>query len=521
MFVLVIQSSICLLSSFKLVQLYLYAQYNGKNARVVFNNEPSTSLRYDCGRGLDRNHTDLSDKLSFHLFSGFCLLIPIGLLLLFFILIYTCRPKIHHLFVYTSPESSINQNYAAMILTGIAFSVYVLICDGLAVKSALDYVEENDIYQSDRKPYIIAIFAIDIVSVLIALINIFVLACNKRRTKFMMYYACCFFRVCFCRRLKYHKIQGIDQYNYTSSKSNENKTEKERNRHENKLHHEKKLWLLMISFVAPLVCIGTHANFVIMAWSSDPDQASAMTMIFIISFIYYFLGFRQVYVMLTSGPCTRKLRRERVSSIEVTTEAAFIPLVTRKSNNHDRLTSSLSMATPFTGDTSMSTTPPAGTLQRSASATDLNAVSEWTDIRHKPKVKWSKINHRSCVPLAHEGEIVSSAKYFNFIVLVGELFFATLILAVIEGLTVAVYFLLPAPVSTVPANVLNILHLTLLIGGGLIAYKLLTFQTPTEQILLKSVLDSYDPNIENQISSQDTAKRVGKILGNLLKKFEN
>ena len=82
------------------------------------------------------------------------------------------------------------------------------------------------------------------------------------------------------------------------------------------------------------------------------------------------------------------------------------------------------------------------------------------------------------------------------------------------------YFLLPAPVSTVLSNVLNILHLALLIGGGLVAYKLLTFQTPTEQVLLKSVLDSYDPNTQNQISSQDTAKQVGKILGNLLKKFE-
>ena len=476
----------------------------------MFDNEPSTSLRYDC-HGL--NNTDKWEKLSFHLFSGFCLLLPFGLLLLFLILVHTCRPKIHHLFIYTSPESSINQNYAAIVLTGIAFTFYVLICDILATKSALNFVDENDAYQSDRKPYIIMILVIDSIFFLIAVLNIFILACNKQRTKFIMYYVCCFVRVCFCRRLKYHKIKGIDQYNYTSSQSNGNKTEKERDHHENKLHQEKKLWLLLISFVAPVVCIGTHASFVIMAWSSDPDQASSMTVIFIISFIYYFLGFRQIYVMFTSGPCIRKSWHKHISSTDDPTKTVYIPLVTRTSNNHDHLSSSLR--------TCMSAPSPGGTLQRSTSARDLSSFAEWTDIRRKPKVKWDKRNKRTCVPFAHEGEIVGPNKDFNFTVLVCELFFATSTLAIIEGLTIAVYFLLPAPVSAVPSNVLNILHLALLIGGGLVAYKLLTFQTPTEQVLLKSVLDSYDPNTQNQISSQDTAKRVGKILGKLLKKFED
>ena len=283
----------------------MYVQYNGKNAQVVFDNVPSTSMYYDCRS----NHTK---NVPLHLFNGFCLLLPFGLLVLFMILVHTCRPKIHRLFVHKFPESSINQNYAAMILTGMIFSFYVLVCDGFAIHCAVKPADKSDVYHPDRKPYIIMIFIIDSVFVSIAVLNIFILACNKQRTKFLMYYACCFVRVCFCRRLKYHKIRGIDLYNYTSLKDNGNKTEKERDHHENKLHQEKKLWLLMISFVAPLACIGTHTSFVIMAWSSDPDQASSMTVVFIISFIYYFLGFRQLYVMFTSGPCIQKSQHEHI-----------------------------------------------------------------------------------------------------------------------------------------------------------------------------------------------------------------
>ena len=481
------------------IQLYLY----GKNAHVVIDDDLSISIRYECD-------TIKSWKFSkaFHLFSVFCLLLPFGLLLLFMILVHTCRPKIHHLFVNTSPESSLNQNYAALVLTGMVFSFYVLVCDIFAVDCAWNSVDESDVNHSERPCYVILILVIDSLSTLIAVLNILFLACNKQRSKHMMYYICCFVRICFWRRLQYYKIDGIDRYNYTSLKSNSDKSVKERNQHENKLHQEKKLWLLLISFAAPLACIGTHASFVLMAWSSDSDQASSMTMVFILSFIYYFLGFRQVYIMSASGPFIIESQHKRILDVNVETKSVFIPIPTCQ---HD-FSSSLRIPS-----TSTSVTSSSANLRRSASDTDLHSHTEWIDIRSKPKIRRTQSNRYTCVPLADEED---PKKDLNFTVLLCELFLATLFMVVIEGLTIIVYFLLPAPVSTVPSDVLNILHLALLIGGGLVAYKLLTFQTPTEQVLLKSILNSYDPKTVNQSSSEDSIKRVGKILGNLLKNFE-
>ena len=63
---------------------------------------------------------------------------------------------------------------------------------------------------------------------------------------------------------------------------------------------ETKAWLLMTSFVAPIVCLGTHSGFVLIAWASDPNAAGSMTIVFMLSFFYYFFGFRQLYIVLVS-----------------------------------------------------------------------------------------------------------------------------------------------------------------------------------------------------------------------------
>ena len=37
---------------------------------------------------------------------------------------------------------------------------------------------------------------------------------------------------------------------------------------------------------SPLVCIGTHAGFVVMAWALDPDEASSLAIVFTLSFFW-------------------------------------------------------------------------------------------------------------------------------------------------------------------------------------------------------------------------------------------
>ena len=61
---------------------------------------------------------------------------------------------------------------------------------------------------------------------------------------------------------------------------------------------EKKLWILTLLLVAPLVCLATHAGYIIIAWISDPQHASSATFIALLSFFYYFISFRQLYKAL-------------------------------------------------------------------------------------------------------------------------------------------------------------------------------------------------------------------------------
>ena len=488
-------------------QLYLYAEYNGKNARVVFDNQPSTSKHYDCGAVQSENR-------SLHLFSVFCILLPFGLLLFFIILIHTCRLKIHSLFVHSSPVSNVHQNYAALILTGIIFSFHVLICDILAVHHASKPVDLG-IDHSNTLPYVITILIIDAIFTSIALVNIFIVtvALNKR-SKLMMCCASFFVCLCFWRRFKYHKIDGYDQYNYLPSTNHSDKKVEEMNQHENTLHQEMKLWLLLMSFVAPVACLGTHASFVIMGWSSDPAQATSMTVAFIISFIYYFLGFRQFYVMYSLGPFIKKVTYKHTDSIKVDSEDFMLKTTNiqlQPPSIRDQFSSSLRIPSPSIIS-----------LQRASSDSDLHShARSWTKIQGEPKLHQTQKRCYRCVPLDLGKESVNTLKKeFHFKVLLYELVTATFALSIIEVLTIAVYFFLPAPVSTVPTNILNLLHLTFLVGGGLVAYKLLIFQAPTEQVLLKSILDSYNQKANDQSSPEDVVKQIGNILGSLIKHYE-
>ena len=117
-----------------------------------------------------------------------------------------------------------------------------------------------------------------------------------------------FFFLCFCKALKCKCEEG-----FSFDISLENPTAENSQTVKEKIHQENRMWLLMLTFLAPIVCMGTHAGFVIMAWSSDPDNASTMTVIFILSFFYYFLAFRQSYIILVSCPKIRNIEDENES----------------------------------------------------------------------------------------------------------------------------------------------------------------------------------------------------------------
>ena len=55
------------------------------------------------------------------------------------------------------------------------------------------------------------------------------------------------------------------------------------------------LWVVASTCIAPLFCLTSHSGYIIMACMSDPRYPGPVTYIYIISFFYYFIIFRQLY----------------------------------------------------------------------------------------------------------------------------------------------------------------------------------------------------------------------------------
>ena len=176
----------------------------------------------------------------------------------------------------------------------MVFSGFVLICDGFTLYQV--YVNDDlklldDIYGINEytfsKVTIGAILTVDGLAVLFSGLNFFVVLCLAQKHCQGCTHRCfsCFIFMCFCRKHKMsHSKDEVDS---------------------ERKHQEYILWLLLASFIAPIVCVGTHSSFVIMAWTSDYEQANSMTVVFILSFTYYFLGFRQLYIIFAQGCCVK------------------------------------------------------------------------------------------------------------------------------------------------------------------------------------------------------------------------
>ena len=545
-----------------LFQIYLFARYNGRNERITLEDKmPSTSMR------LDNNCANI-DKKSFYLFNTFCFIgLPLFIFLLLSFFVNTIRPKLRSVLNPSLPKSSVNQNLAALVLTGLVFSVFVLICDILALvysinRHELEILHEyEDAYIRDyTTATVIIIFAIDSIAFVISLSNIVFLfflqtkQCNKKSLHHVLRIVCC---ICACklikdaRREEYEPLQEewsdesqelrqqaislqrkekwllqkreeerqqksvsswlqqwenelerladqlqqwenylkqrkhclpdernsdnwrnelqtwrdeliiINEYVETMGsgltdeqwqenleirqiqlKQKQNKLQNIEDEFQEKLNKrlfaESKAWLLLISLIAPLVCCGTHGGFVVMAWSSDPDEASSLAVVFTLSFFYYFIGFRQLYIRISSLSCF-KLE-------SITTSELF------------------------------------------ESIRDVSIELE---------------------------EYHNNLREMNLPVLVCELFSVPFFMG-IQALIVFSYYYLPGPISSVPLNVMNLLQLVLFVGTGLITYKLFTFNAPIEEIILDKFVKAYRPQAS---SSRDVAERVGETLGDALRKI--
>jgi hypothetical protein len=110
-----------------MLQLYLYAQSNGKTTLTLDEVSSSSIPIYD---GYDKScKNELFDPAAFYVFHILCLILPIAFYLFVSLIVQSCRPKIRHMLdPPTASGSSSNPNYAAFILVGLILSTYVIVC---------------------------------------------------------------------------------------------------------------------------------------------------------------------------------------------------------------------------------------------------------------------------------------------------------------------------------------------------------------------------------------------------------
>jgi hypothetical protein len=220
------------------------------------------------------------------------------------------------------------------------------------------------------------------------------------------------------------------------------------------LQSETITWLLMTSFVAPITCLGTHSGFIVMAWASDPVAAGSMTIFFVLSFVYYYFGIRQLYIVLASR-CRKEDTCKCTMSCNIAEdEDAFCCCCKRYPS--------------------------------------INDADKELDKYHE------------------------SLKFFNFRALCIATVPLTVFFMGAHGLSIAAYVLLPSSLVSLPSSLFNVLHWALILGSALIAYKLLTVRPPYQETIAENIVKFYYAN--KKIPSKEYDKELGQIVGIALNK---
>ena len=273
------------------MQLYLYAQSNGRSSLTFKLDEiSSTSIRYtqECSNNIN--------QAAFGVFHLFCLFLPIAFYFLTSLILQSCWPRIRKILGPSTPRNSVNQNYTALVLIGLIFSLYTLVLDVFALKAVandhtLRRYEKESVHQwTTASISFITIF--DSFATLLSFINIFLLTyLNKKCIACKSNCIIVFFFCCLWKRLKCEKSASgnviLELYDLEDVTHQPLLGESQKKQD---LESETITWLLMISFMAQITCLGTHSGFIVIAWTSDPAAAGSMTIFFVLSFVYYYFG---------------------------------------------------------------------------------------------------------------------------------------------------------------------------------------------------------------------------------------
>ena len=230
-----------------------------------------------CGDEQEIEYDDCTAVLPF-LING--ILIPFCVIVLLVMIIWSSRAKI----TAAMNKEQNHANFAALALTGVVFSTFVVALDIVALVLVDQRKHEFGTSYSNFNSLIFVIITtvFDAVAVLVeytALAALIVLPCFRCSAclRSLLYFRC---SVC---------LRSL-------------------------LHFRCPVWLVILMCFAPLFCLVSHSGYIILAWVSDTQHAGPATFFYIISFFYYFIIFRQSYIIFRQlcKFCYRKARRKQL-----------------------------------------------------------------------------------------------------------------------------------------------------------------------------------------------------------------
>ena len=395
-------------------------------------------------------------------------LIPFIVSFLMVMMIWSSRAKI----VPALNKKQNHANLAALVLTGLLFSTFVVMLDFVALELVVQGKHEFDKYSDFGKVsslyFVIITTVFDAAIVLAAYFMLFCLGC----------FVCC---------RKEHKP--------TQSQ-----------------------WMLASTCIAPLFCIASHSGYIIVAWVSDTKHAGPVTFAYIISFFYYFIVFRQLYTILSKNKLTAhfelyccccfpkisKAYRTLVHRIrgrkKQPSELQYLPSGGGKSDQPDSLESQ--------GNPSVQEEGPSDEEESTVRLVQEVSIKGKGDKPESDTQTTAVRNGRKETP-----EDSQSTSTFNF-----TAFFMEICLGVIPvGAHIfVIYSIVAIPVSLTdaPTDIYHIIQLAFIIGTGLFTYKLIYTEDEPKQFTKSFVKYLQKKDLKDLgLNQLQDAEAAGKVVG--------
>ena len=417
------------------LQLNHYAKFNSIGQVYV---EENSNIVAVC----DSELTDKKYSSTLYL-TPFLLIIfglPLSLICLLVIVVKSLQNPIRR----SIRKKSNHPNIAALALTGLYISVFILAMDTSAM--VMVFRNKHELSNHNFKHY----YPLNFVFVCFALDAFFLAIITFVYTILFINYFCAKNKwskriIVFCFACMYYPVFGLiktkDKGQIAASCVTNRTSNVERTLN---MFSEYQVWLVLSGFVATFICLLSHIGFIVVAWVSAPEHAWSTTLLTLFSFLFFFFMFRQSYIRfnnLKPGPKDAYDRCACIIRYFCCLCCWFYACCCNENSCCQE---------------------EAGDILEELDALNIDEENNKDD-----KVEEKSID-------------------FDF-----RAFFISGVLGLfisgIQALIMFSFIELPFSTDTTPSYILNILQLTFLVTATLIAYNVFALRKPTEQFILEKV----------------------------------